>query len=215
MLIDPTGLGPELDIALNEQSTFDLLSIVGEKYRDRISVDENGKVSVNLEGLDEKNLRTTDNGLYVINSLVESEKKFYFESNDNVQTGNGDKIMTIDNNGVMNASNGGKDGFGKHTESPKKGYDGQVALAKSGKFVDAKNGNRDVRASTVFHELYENYLRTDGGMDYLPASRGGNDKFGAHARSRNYERRGRGFGNPSPGSGRYRPPSDPFKFLKK
>ena len=43
------------------------------------------------------------------------------------------------------------------------GFDGQVVITKSGQF---SLQNRDVRINIVFHELEENYLRTDRGMNY-------------------------------------------------
>lgn len=79
--------------------------------------------------------------------------------------------MTVDDNGLLNASNGGKYSKGEHGEKPKEGYDGQVSLAISGEFLDTKDGTKDVRTSTVIHELYENYLRTDKGIDYQSKSK--------------------------------------------
>ena len=78
----------------------------------------------------------------------------------------------------------GFDSQGKYTQLPMEGFDGQVVITKSGQF---SLQNRDVRINIVFHELEENYLRTDKKMNY----RGGKG-VGAHNTAADIEFQGWG-----------------------
>lgn len=71
------------------------------------------------------------------------------------------------NNGVVNASNNGKDSDGGYTHKPKEGYDGHIILSKSGQWIDGKG--RSLRRSLSFHEIAENYYRTHCGDNYKVA----------------------------------------------
>lgn len=210
--IDPNG--DSLDIALNGVTFQQLLSIVGVKYRDRVTHNDNGRINVNLDGLEQEELASIDKGLYVINLMANSENKYFFSVDDFEDFGEGENYMVMmDVNGVVNASNGGKDGNGGYTHTPKNGYDGQVAISRSGSFTDL-DGWRDARKSVTFHELYENYLRTDQKMDYRGSGEGGNDRFGAHGRATQLENRGRSFGNSTPGSALYKKPENAREIYK-
>jgi len=134
--------------------------------------------------------------------MVKSDKKMLYEASEvgllNNSDGNRDAVpMFMDNNGVINASNGGLDANGEHSYRPADGYDGHVIISISGQFTDTK-GNGNTRSSTVFHELAENYFRTDKGYSYF-------GKFGAHSQAAKWE--GNRFGNPSPGSARFNRPN--------
>ena len=203
MLIDPDGR--DLDVANNEQSRNDVKSIANKGNRDRVIINEKGNVSVNTKGLSKEQLEQ-DKGLSLINNMVKSDKKMLYEASEvgllNNSDGNRDAVpMFMDNNGVINASNGGSDANGEYTYRPADGYDGHVIVSMSGQFTDL-NGNGDMRSSTVFHELAENYFRTDKGYNYN-GSRKNNDGFGAHSRAAKWE--GNRLGNQSPGSGQFIP----------
>ena len=73
--------------------------------------------------------------------------------------------------GIVNASNGGLDSQGKRIHTPKQGYDGHVVLASSGDWYgeDMLNHRISLRTSILFHELAENYNRTDKLMNYAVA----------------------------------------------
>jgi len=212
MLTDFTG--DTLDVSNNQTSRNDILSIVDLDYRERLQFSESGRVSLNLDGLDKEELKSIDKGLYLLNLLIEAEEKYLYSAGDLVRMGKGDEVLTIDVHGVKNASVFGKDSKGGYDEVPLEGYQGHVAIAESGQFLVTEKGIRDVRASTVFHELAENYYRTTMKMDYRPKSRGGNDRHGAHGRAILLELIGAGFGNPSPGSAKY-VNSDPWAFTRK
>ena len=183
-LVDPNG--EYLEVADNEDTHNDLLSIVGKTHRDRVIFNEDGSVSVNMEGLSQ-NAIDKDIGLSLINDMVNSDCNYYFETSDEAffcnKLGNrvSNFICNDDYKGVINASRHGFDCSGSYMYLPMDGFDGQVVIAKSGSFT--LNG-QDVRKNIVFHELEENYLRTDMNMNYY-----GINGIGAHrtaARIENY-----------------------------
>ena len=165
--------GEELIVADNEESRNDILSIVNDYNRCRVTFDEEGRVHVDMT-----DLKKEDAGLSLLHDLEVSDKRFYYEAADDAffcdESGNRvfKNIANLDYNGVINASRYGKDSRGEYTELPMADFDGQVVIATSGSFT---LHGRDVRKIIVFHELKENYLRTDKKMDYC----GGNG-IGAH-----------------------------------
>ncbi len=174
-LVDPNG--EEWVVAADEATHNDVLSIVNPQNRERVIFNSDGTVSVNLEGLSEEQLQK-DIGLNLINDLVQSDYRYYFEVSDVAFCCTRDMEKTVgvisntQHKGVLNASRFGKDYRNDHTYLPMNGFDGQVVITISGKF--SLNGT-DVRKNIVFHELKENYLRTDLKMDYW-----GPNGVGAH-----------------------------------
>ena len=174
-LVDPNG--ETWEVADDEATHNDVLSIVNPINRQRVIFNSDGTVAVNLDGLSEEQLQN-DIGLTLINDLVKSNYNYYFETSDIAFCCVKDMQRTVGHicdekhKGVINASRFGKDSRGGHTYLPMNGFDGQVVIAISGKF--SLNG-QDVRKSIVFHELKENYLRTDLKMDYS-----GPNGVGAH-----------------------------------
>lgn len=193
ILVDPDGR--ELDVA-NEDSKKDLLSIVTNKTR---VVFNGNQVSVNLNGLSpkqQKRLLKNDKGLSLINEMAKSDKKMLFETTEVslMKNESGAKEGYVTSNyGAINASNNGKDSNGGHSQLPADGYDGHVSISSSGTFNNDSGDN--MRRSVIFHELAENFLRTDKGFDYHGNSTNGG--FGAHSRAASME--GRYYGNPNPG----------------
>ena len=165
-LVDPNG--EYLEVADNEDSHNDLLSIVGKTHQNRVIFNKDGSVSVNMEGLSQKAIEK-DVGLSLINDMVNSDKRYYYETSDVAlcrnEEGKRDFMCLTDpwTLGVLNASTGGLDSKGKHTHLPIEGFDGQVVITKTGSF---HYGPWNRRRNIVFHELAENYLRTDVGMNY-------------------------------------------------
>ena len=89
--------------------------------------------------------------------------------------------------GCINASNGGLDSEGKNTHLPIEGFDGQVVISKAGVFYYNANFP-DRRKNVVFHELAENYFRTDCGLNFWGTGIIGNIREGgAHQRAANME----------------------------
>lgn len=194
-LMDPEG--ETFVVADNDDSHNDLLSIVKPNNMDRISFGKDGKITVDMSGL-----KTEDAGLSLINDMACSEKNYYFETSDIAlcRNENGNRTyvdLTFENTlGCINASTGGLDSRGKHTELPIEGFDGQVVISKSGSF---SYGPQDRRRNVVYHELAENYLRTDKGMNYFGNNCGTND--GAHRTAAKMEFNA--WGTIMPGSANY------------
>ena len=183
-LVDPNG--EYLEVADNDDTHNDLLSIVGKTHRDRVIFNKDGSVSVNMEGLSQEAI-DKDIGLSLIKDMVNSDYNYYFETSDEAFFCDklGNRVSNLICNeyykGVINASRHGFDCSGSYMYLPMDGFDGQVVIAKSGSFT--LNG-QDVRKNIVFHELEENYLKTDMNMNYY-----GSNGIGAHrtaARIENY-----------------------------
>jgi len=200
-LVDPNG--EYLEVADNDDTHNDLLSIVGKTHRDRVIFNKDGSVSVNMEGLSQEAI-DKDIGLSLINDMVNSDYKYYFETSDDAflcnQSGKRtcESIATEKFRGVVNASVYGLDYFGEHRYLPMEGFEGQVVIAKSGRFTLY---GENVRKNVVFHELEENFLRTDKRMDYQ-----GGYGVGAHRTAARIENNA--WGNFA-GQGDYTPPQTP------
>ena len=165
------GDGRDFEVADNAESHRDVLSIVEEYHRERITFEENGMVSINIDGLSEYALKQ-DIGLSLLYDMSVSDKKYYYETSDVALCCNsyGEKvalpIYLKDYGGVINASKYGFDSQGGHTQLPMQGFDGEVVITQNGKF---SLQGRDARKNIIFHELKENYLRTDSKMNYWGA----------------------------------------------
>ena len=177
-LVDPDGRDlyiPNEDSESHNASKQDILSLVKEKYKKYICFDKEGNVSLSEDVTD--GMLKNDKGLALIKDLVTSQKKFLYEASDDASSTYNDGLsheMTSDEwtmDGIVNASSYGKDSRGLYTHTPKKGYDGHVILAKSGDWKETdKNGfATSIRKSVLFHELAENYYRTNNNMDYKEA----------------------------------------------
>jgi len=196
-IVDPDGSDldiPGKDQSNRKQTEKDITSLVSESNKSRIRFEDNGNVKLDLSGLSDKQLKN-DVGLFLLSEMVNSSKKYMYESSDEINCGG---IMdgfaqSMDDNriGTVNASNNGLDSYGQHSYMPRNGYDGHVILAASGVWRDDK-GN-DARTSVLFHELAENFYRTDHGRTY----HGSLIRTGAHEMA--IRREGHAYGNPSPG----------------
>jgi len=94
--------------------------------------------------------------------------------------------MFRDPNGVVNASENGLDANGRLTIRPREGYDGHLVIAPKVSFYEADNQGYEVgksRSSVIFHELVENYERTEHNVNY----HGSNGNSGAHQLAINRE----------------------------
>ncbi|MCR4738267.1 MAG: RHS repeat-associated core domain-containing protein [Bacteroidales bacterium] len=205
-LVDPNG--EYLEVADDEDTHKDLLSIVGNTHRDRVIFNNDGSVSVNLDGLSEEAIKK-DIGLSLIKDMVNSDYRYYYETSDDAFFCNesGKRVIRFITNedfkGVINASRYGTDSNGKHSELPMEQFDGQVVIAKSGRFLLY---GQDVRKNIVFHELEENFLRTDKQMNYQ-----GGFGVGAHRTAARIENNA--WGNFA-GQGEYFPPVAPLAKSK-
>ena len=186
VLKDPNG--QTFVVADNEESHKDILSIVEKRHQDRVIFEKDGTVSVNRDGLSDAAFQD-DIGLSLINDMSISDKKYYYETSDIALCCNSDGgRITLPTyakkyGGIVNASRYGLDSERGHTQLPMEGFDGQVVVTKSGQFVL----RGDARKNIIFHELEENYLRTDRNMNYW-----GPKGVGAHETAADIEFQGWG-----------------------
>lgn len=207
-LVDPDGLKfkiPGKNSPDHNPTMGDIVSLVNPSSQHRVMVDDDGFISIDISDLDSKQaerLFKKDKGLALLNDLILSKKKFYYENSD-FQTLDDYNSLSIesDNNGIVNASDGGLDSKNGYTCSLREGFNGQVVLARSGKWYNEikKTGWPDqrisMRKSILYHELRENYYRTELGINYNDQPENANR--GAHARAARDE--GFSFGNIHPG----------------
>ncbi len=214
IFVDPDGrefiLGGDL-----VQAEEDIKSLVGPLYEDRITVDnETGMVSVNTDGLSDIEIKSNP-GFYLIYLLVKSPKKSLYEVSDNPTVGisayrmidgiiseykiNAPKaIEQLSEHGIANLSKYGKDSRDTYTYLPRGEYDGQVVISKNYKYIVKYFGSDfENRTSIIFHELKENYYRTELGIDYKDKIVNGVISLGAHNRAARDE--GNYFFNDDPG----------------
>jgi RHS repeat-associated protein len=169
-------LGDTLDVGANNSSQKDILSLINRKNQQFISF-TNNRTSLNFGKLSAANVNKLlkgDKGLALVNKMIGSDKKYLYESSDNtfIKNDAGNKELAILSklpHGIVNASDGGGDSNGGHTMMPKTGYNGQVAIDANATYTESDASGNTVtksRASMVFHELSENYNRTDLGMNY-------------------------------------------------
>jgi hypothetical protein len=174
--------GDDLDVGSNPESQADVKSLVRTENQSLLSFNpsvhsENLVVSLSLIPYSPQfieNKLKNDEGLKMVVDLVSSEKKYLYEASDAImiqdQNYNNTFGMTyrIPHN-IINASNYGDDSNGGHDHRPQNGYDGQVIIHPQAQFEEFDNQNNIVtkpRASLVFHELAENYERTNNGVAY-------------------------------------------------
>lgn len=202
-LVDPNGM--EFWICNNQESKNDILSLIRKsKYEKYVSFGEDGQVTIDFGNLSQEKIDkilSKDAGLDLINKLVSSDKKVFYETVDGQTSATAEDGYSTNmddiRSGVINASNNGLDSRNGLNHHPKAGFDGYVALAKSGEWYD--NGGNSCRTSLLFHELCENYFRTDMGIPYNDVkNETGQMVKGAHRRACNME--GSTYGNPNPGT---------------
>jgi RHS repeat-associated protein len=187
--IDPNG--DTLAIANNQTTIGDINSLVLSSNQKYLSFSGSGsfnQVSLNFGNMSQEdinNLLASDAGLSLVNNMVNAGENYLYEASEIALVRNdaGDRTgvaMFMDNNGIVNASNGGLDGNGAHTFRPTEGYDGHLVISSQGSWSEVNSSGTTVaksRGSIVFHEMAENYERTTNGINY----HGSGFKRGAHA----------------------------------
>ena len=155
-LTDPSG--DSLDVAGGKIAQNDIHSIVCPEYRDRISFDGN-RVCINTEGLTMADIEK-DAGFLTLYNMINCNEKFIYQAEDLVDN-HGNPIV------LQNNSKTPLFQYNKKPDPLPPGYDGQVILNPRAEFLGTINGEKvwsPNRASTVYHELEENYQRTVNGL---------------------------------------------------
>ena len=193
--------GRELELAGNKvKSEQDIRSLLPASCQNFIKVNNAGKVSFDYEKVSDE--MKSYEGVKLLNNLVQSKKTYKYAVGDEVQVPNREGYKPGTSNGergkagmlqikpvgdpapaqqaMANISETPRSDIENGDFMPEPGVNGSVMMA-DGEFtrVNQTTGGHFVvpRNQIVFHELAENYYRTEKGMDY-----GGEDK-GAHGAS--------------------------------
>ncbi|MCQ2294585.1 MAG: RHS repeat-associated core domain-containing protein [Bacteroidales bacterium] len=172
---DPTG--DTLDLRGGELAQNDILSIVAEQYRERVSF-HNNRVYVNTVDLSSEEVGQ-DAGLFLLYRLTKSSNRYLYQAEE-ILNKTGEPI-DLWNNSITPFGE-----FQKKGDPLPDGYQGWVVLHPGLVFNGSDGGEYySNRPSTVFHELEENYQRTDGKhpykyLDPKDRRREDPDRLGAH-----------------------------------
>jgi len=208
-------LGDKFKIGNNKQSKNDVGSLAKNKNQKYITHSGEGEfreVKLDFGDLREKKVKRLlkrDEGLNLINDLVSADERYLYEGTDigifkmEVNGRTIVKSMSLDNNGVINASRNGADsGYLNRYLPGSENYDGQVAISSSGSWEELNQDGtaliKKSRNSLVFHELAENFERTTNKRSYY----GSTTKTGAHQGAINREWKWWGKSN-NPGGANY------------
>lgn len=177
-------LGDTLDIGGNlSQSKTDLQSIVTKANQSFLKFDNNGRVNLDFGTLNKtqiNSLLNADKGLSLLNNLVSSKKNYLFEASNYsfLRSAGGNRVgiitrlNTTSQSSIMNLSDAGWDSQNTLSFLPRGKYNGQVILDTKTTWEEPDpTGTTTVpksRASMVFHELSENYYRTEFSASYQP-----------------------------------------------
>ena len=195
--------GDTLDINNHVISLMDIYSLVNSNSKPFVKIQRiNGITNVSLDfgntnSQQIQQLLNQDEGLNLLNDLVQSNKNFFYAASEviKVRLPNGQRQsnpLVMDNNLISNTSDNGLDSNNKLTNLPMPkyknlNYNGQVVIHPNGVFYESNGSGGQVvkpRRSLVFHELAESYERTHNGIDY-------NDRgfrSGAHSLAKSRER---------------------------
>ena len=179
MFIDPDGM--RLYLANNEhlgQAIEDILGLASNPdFEGRVAIDftdtEKGKrVDFSFSGIPKEGLKS-DAGLNLLFDLTRSERDYLYEVAENTTTidrETGEERSVSLGEGTL--------GFGNYSKTPrlqyvpgdlpKDGFDGQVTINPYVTYYENADGVESVkpRPGLVFHELQENYERTEKGLYY-------------------------------------------------
>jgi hypothetical protein len=177
-----------------DKAKDDILSLLPEKLRSGVSFtqDQNNPnyYIVNYDfshGVVGYSHDATETGTILFENLSKDKLNYlYCVLNEEITQGSHTKrnyLFSSDNNGVINVSTTKFIPYNRSEESnlvnkgndivignPREGYDGQVCISSSRTWYtlcdDGVTTVAKPRASTVFHELWENYERTYNGLPY-------------------------------------------------
>lgn len=237
---DPKG--DTLRVTQDLQSTSDITSIVKAENIQYLQFNSNGTMSLNFGQMSAESkagILASDEGMNLLNDMVEAVTTMEYSACDtrkiqqmqdgkNYNTNTGPvKYSTAklnvmqDEEGISNISRNGADAQGENTFLPlENNLDGLILISpklevyEAGKLLPRLSVFKKSRASVVFHELAENFERTENGVPYATSwkstpnarghstpSRDPNDR-GAHQKAINREKRWHGQSR-NPGEGSY------------
>ena len=176
-------LGNILEVGNTNQAKKDIKGIVEAKNIDFIEISEKGVLKLNFGSKTANQINeilSKDGGLNLLNDLSKSQKNYYYGNDEFVMLQDNsnnrvymDFLLTHINGGnntkstVFNLSNNGKDSRGDKLS--KYGFDGAVMIASSALYKEPDISDIETnldRCNIVFHELAENFERTENGTNY-------------------------------------------------
>lgn len=182
-------LGGDKGMALNDLKSM----FVDESMQNRITADDNGVVSFDVNGIDVSSDAATE----LLNNLVGSKETYLYEVAD-VTTSTIRTTSDFYTKGEAFTENLNKLGFANYSKTPrninggtgnadnlpKEGYSGQVTLG-TGNWTNKgeTKGPYQDRWNFVFHELAENYNRTEKFEPYMRQN-----GSGAHQKAIDYSK---------------------------
>lgn len=192
--------GKDLFVGGDKAKTLeDLKSLFSDvTIQDRITVGSNGQVSFITDGLD----ISSDAGIELISDLVSSKNKYLFEvadkttgiireATENSKIGDVYEYDLDKTNGWVNLSVTPRNidgGIGRINDAPKDGYAGQVTLGTGNWKVPIKGSSLyQDRWNIVFHELKENFFRTEKQQPYMRENGSGAHSMAVSA-TKNFKR---------------------------
>ena len=170
--------GRDLDVGGDtKRATADLRSIVPEQYQSLITVSDAGKVSFDASQVCPEDANNA--GIKLVSDLVGSSKKYIYS----VKPDNNGKPLRNNNGTTENNSETPKFTHSKAGDVLPEGYNGEVIVHPDAEFESTAGGEEN-RSSVVFHELQENFERTDNNKPYTYKANGDvnspPEKTGAH-----------------------------------
>ncbi|HET8796424.1 MAG TPA: RHS repeat-associated core domain-containing protein, partial [Thermoanaerobaculia bacterium] len=161
---DPSGLALYANTA---DAQKDICTMVGQNCSQYVSFDKNGKVAITATAADLKN----NEALALLNDMVSSQKTYGAWVGTQMPSGNKVLIFSdkMKDNRVVNLSTTARTDIPANLNLPlPAGYDGAVGLFSDYPKISVGADGRPVsRALVLFHELAENYHRTEKLQQYV------------------------------------------------
>jgi hypothetical protein len=155
-------LGDTLRLAGNIHKAFeDLLSIVSDLYKPLITLSNNNTIEINSKALQELMNTNYDEGALLLQQMATSQYNYNYQVSD---TYNGEALASV--NGTIQNRSITPFSRGQSSDLLPTGIDGEVVIAENSYFI-ATNGKEEKRSCVVFHELAENFERTDCKKFYI------------------------------------------------
>lgn len=180
IFIDPDGR--DLELANNKYQAValaDVQALVPKQYQSLIKVNSSNKVEFDISKLPAK--VQSYEGVKLVNNLVSSSNQYKYTVGDEVYARDraSGKTYEMTTNkarnesdllySISNYSNTPRSDVSDGDFLPESGVDGSVRISKGDYYRNNAFTGTPVklnRNTVVFHELLENYLRTEKGLDY-------------------------------------------------
>ena len=176
--------GQTLKLGGNLAYSLEDVQLLAGQYSSLVSLTNDGYVEFNSKGLSEEVLNR--NGISLLNNLIHSPNRYLYVNGDEMEgissTGDNTIYATDAENNIKShlravsnfsiTKRGGKY-LPQDDIRPPEGFDGAVRISDGTFLTESKlysrinsDKHKIPRGNTVFHELFENYLRTEKHLGY-------------------------------------------------